>query len=114
MSLDRIIGRIDECKRLDDCMRRKTAQLVIVYGRRRVGKTFLINEYFDDCFAFKITGAYRQGLAFQLENFAKELRRKSGAAWSTPKSWGEAFEYLREYLESLDTNEKQVVFIFGL
>lgn len=110
MSLDRILGRQDECRRLDACMRRKTAQLVVVYGRRRVGKTFLINEYFNDSFSFKITGAYKQNLSFQLENFAKEIRRKSGESWNTPKSWSEAFEYLRDYLESLDTIKKQIVF----
>lgn len=41
---NRIIGRIEECEQLDRCMRSDSSQLVVVYGRRRVGKTFLINE----------------------------------------------------------------------
>jgi len=42
-----IVGREYECERLDDCMLSNQAQLIIIYGRRRIGKTFLINEYFD-------------------------------------------------------------------
>ena len=42
-----IIGRTNEIERIDRCMGESSAQLIIVYGRRRVGKTFLINEYFD-------------------------------------------------------------------
>ena len=74
-----------------------------------VGKTFLINEYFDNDFAFKITGAYKQDRAFQLDNFAKELRRKAKGEWKTPDSWAEAFEYLREYLESLGSRIQSMV-----
>lgn len=107
---EKIIGRKKECERLDDCMREKTAQLVIVYGRRRVGKTFLINEYFNDEFAFKLTGAFGQSRSNQLRNFTAELRRKSGKKWIVPKDWIEAFEDLREYISTLDHVEKQVIF----
>lgn len=43
--MERLIGRETECKRLDKCMQAKTAQLIVVYGRRRVGKTYLVNHY---------------------------------------------------------------------
>lgn len=111
MSRKKLIGRVEECERLDDCMSDHSAQLVIVYGRRRVGKTFLVNEYFDNRFAFKITGAYNQDRSFQLRNFSAELKRKSGRDWRRPKDWVEAFECLREYLEALPLDEKQVVFL---
>jgi predicted AAA+ superfamily ATPase len=52
MGIERIIGRKEECMRLRACLERNEAQLIIIYGRRRVGKTFLINEYFDKRFAF--------------------------------------------------------------
>ena len=48
----RILGRQKECERLKECLEAETAQLVIVYGRRRVGKTFLINEFFEDAMVF--------------------------------------------------------------
>ncbi len=110
MGKHRIIGRIEEIGRLDDCMEADSAQLVIVYGRRRVGKTFLINEYFHNDFAFKLTGTYGKGKDVQLENFASALKRKTRRKLDVPESWREAFEQLRDYLEGLDEDKKQVVF----
>lgn len=107
---ERIIGRTSETARLDRCMDTPEAQLIIVYGRRRVGKTFLINEYFNNEFAFKITGAFKRSKRFQLEGFTGELIRRSGKEWSIPTGWREAFHQLREYLESLTSENKQVVF----
>ena len=78
---ENIIGRTNEIERIDRCMGESSAQLIIVYGRRRVGKTFLINEYFDNNFSFKITGAYKKSRRFQLEGFNEELIRKSGREW---------------------------------
>ncbi len=110
MKKQRLIGRIKECERLDECMNSERAQLIIVYGRRRVGKTFLINEYFKNNFAFKLTGTYGKGKDIQLENFTSEMRRKTRKKCDMPNNWREAFEELRDYLEALPSNEKQVVF----
>lgn len=110
MKKQRIIGRIKECERLDECMNSDRAQLIIVYGRRRVGKTYLINEYFHRDFAFKITGMYGKGRGAQLENFASELKRKTRKKSDVLKNWHQAFEELRDYLELLPEDEKQVVF----
>ena len=107
---NRIVGRHTEISRLDRCMDSSSAQLIVVYGRRRVGKTFLINEYFDNSFAFKITGAYKKSKRFQLESFHEELMRKSGKDCDIPADWREAFRQLREYLESLPSDHKQVIF----
>ena len=60
MSIKNIVGRKEEVSRLDRCMEALSAQLIIVYGRRRVGKTYLINEYYNHKFAFKLTGAYKR------------------------------------------------------
>ena len=64
-----LIGREKEIKRLTKVMKEKEAQLVIVYGRRRVGKTFLVNEFFENKFDFKFTGAYNRPRQEQLKNF---------------------------------------------
>ncbi len=109
--MERLIGRETECKRLDKCMQAKTAQLIVVYGRRRVGKTYLVNHYFEDNIAFKITGAYGQNRDFQLRNFSDELNRRTKQNGSIPKDWSEAFYKLREYIEGLPNNKKQVFFI---
>lgn len=91
-------------------MREDSAQLVIVYGRRRIGKTYLINEFFDHKFSFKLTGVFNQSKTEQLENFTIEIRRRTGDEYIVPKEWKQAFLMLREYLESLPGNKKQIVF----
>ncbi len=108
--MDRIFGRQDEVKRLDRCMAENEAQLVLVYGRRRVGKTFLINEYFDNRFDFKFTGTYDQPRDVQLANFSRELNRQSGSDKGVPSDWTEAFYSLRDYLETRTKAGKCVVF----
>ncbi len=105
-----VIGRNKEIKRLNRAKEETEAQLIIVYGRRRVGKTFLINEYFDYEFDFKFTGAYNQNRQMQLNNFAIELRRYSRKENAAPKDWTHAFSMLRDYLEEKDVRKKQVVF----
>lgn len=108
--MENLIGRENEIKRLDRAMSEKEAQLIVVYGRRRVGKTFLINEYYDNSFAFKFTGSENQKNQRQLKNFILELNNASHKKYDDPKDWTEAFFALRNYLESLDAKKKQVVF----
>ncbi len=110
MAIDRIIGRQVERERLEKCLKADQAQLVIIYGRRRVGKTFLINQFFDGRFDFKLTGAYEEPKETQLRYFASELNRQSGKDNPIPKDWIKAFELLREYLTVLSKKEKHVVF----
>ena len=105
-----LIGREEECRRLDRCLEQEEAQLIIVYGRRRVGKTYLINQYFDNRFDFKLTGEYKSSKENQLENFTLELNRRSGITYDIPKSWKAAFDLLRTYLLSLPQKEKHIVF----
>lgn len=105
-----VIGRVEEWQRIEECMQSNTAQLIIVYGRRRVGKTFLINEFFDNDFSFKLTGAYNQPTAYQLRNFTAEYNRRTGQKIDVPSDWVQAFEYLRNYLSSSKNHEKKVVF----
>ena len=73
----KIIGRKNEIRRLNSCIQETQSQLIIVYGRRRVGKTYLVNQFFHNTFAFKITGAYGQTRKNQFRNFAAELKRKT-------------------------------------
>ncbi len=106
----KIIGRTKEYARLDKCMREETAQLVMVYGRRRVGKTFLINQYFENSFSFKLTGAYNRPKSVQLQAFTSELNRKTHKNNTVPSTWTEAFEMLRAYIEKQDPDKKCVIF----
>ena len=70
----------------------------------------MINEFFHKDFAFKITGIYGKGREVQLESFASELKRKTRKKQEALKNWRQAFEELRDYLETLPEDKKQVVF----
>ncbi len=91
-------------------MEQPFAQLILVYGRRRVGKTFLINEFFENSFAFKVTGAYGEGEKFQIRGFVDELSRMTGKSYPADADWRQAFAWLREYLEQLPKDRRQIVF----
>lgn len=108
--LEKIIGRERESAQIQKCMNSNQAQLVIVYGRRRVGKTFLINNFFNGRFDFKIAGSYAQPKEVQLKNFITELNLQTRQKLKVPENWNDAFFLLREYLESLPKDEKHVIF----
>lgn len=107
-----IIGREKEQAELQRCLESSQSELVIVYGRRRVGKTYLVDVFFQNRFDFTFVGGHGLPLKLQLRNFAKELKRISGAA-SMPNfaDWFEAFDALEDYLASLPADRKKVVFI---
>ena len=107
----RLIGRNDEIRKLERCMERPEAQLIVVQGRRRVGKTFLVQQFFKNGFDFKFTGEYLASRSVQLENFVLELNRRTHSKHEPPKSWKEAFEMLRAYLTTLPEGEKHVIFL---
>ena len=105
-----LIGRAEQVTQLDRCLGMTKPQLIVVYGRRRVGKTYLIDTYFDNRFAFKFTGVYRRRRQKQLSNFNKELSLKSGKQLPAFEDWDDAFFALRAYLDTLG-DQKKVVFI---
>ncbi len=109
MENNNLIGRKSELKQLEKCYNSKQSQLVIVSGRRRIGKTYLIDEAFNGKITFKLTGARNQNLSEQLDNFDKELYHLSKIEKKS-KTWSDAFLSLREYLDSFDSTIRLVVF----
>lgn len=108
----KIIGREMEMAELRRCMESDRSEFVIVYGRRRVGKTFLVDRFFDGEYDFSFVGRNNQAMAKQLRAFAKSLK-KHAAMPKQPvfSDWFDAFDALETYLESLDEDRKKVVFI---
>ena len=106
-----LISREYECSVLQECMKSKRSELVIVYGRRRVGKTYLVEQFFDKTYDFTFVGAHRASGRVQLRNFAKSIKKYSGCD-ELPKydDWYDAFDALEEHLGSLPTNRKKVIF----
>ena len=112
-----IIGRKKEIEELKRYYHSGRAEFVAVYGRRRVGKTFLVNEMFRDSMVFHHTGLSpydrrrRVSLKDQLQNFYFSLLRQGMENIAQPKSWLEAFFLLEQFLETCDNGSRQVVFI---
>lgn len=116
MSVERIVGRREEKSILDKVAGSSDPEFVAVYGRRRIGKTFLIREYFEHDICFEMVGIHGATLADQLENFAHELDKALGLGVrpQRPRSWIEAFQQLESFLESAIVKSrvgKRVVFI---
>jgi len=83
------------------------ARLIAVYGRRRVGKTYLVKYFFDEKFDFFFTGSFETPMKLQLQLFRTALVQYSGRKWPTAKNWFDAFAQLKEYLQGL--NKKRIV-----
>ena len=100
-----IIGRDKEKQILEELYRGSKPEFVAVYGRRRVGKTFLVRELFGDRFSFYHTGLSpmelgdMQLLHGQLKNFSYSLAKYGAEITSEPEDWMDAFNILIEYLE---------------
>jgi len=107
-----LVGRKQEQNELRRLYQSGEAEMVVVYGRRRVGKTFLINQVFDDKgFTFKLTGLHKQKRDVQLRNFVSALKEYSGRQdWSLPKTWEEAFGQLKQYLKETCNGQRRVLF----
>ena len=74
----KLIARDRECSMLRDCMESDRSEFVIVYGRRRVGKTFLVDQYFKMNYDFCFVGSHRSTQRVQLRNFGKAMKQYAG------------------------------------
>ncbi|MDN3506971.1 MAG: ATP-binding protein [Simkaniaceae bacterium] len=109
-----IIGREKEKKTFEKVLRSREAEFVALYGRRRVGKTFLVREYFSKKGTFfEFSGLKNASISIQLENFAKALSRTfyKNAPLKVPKDWQEAFEMLTEQVEKHPKSKKIILFL---
>ncbi|GAB2616368.1 ATP-binding protein [Emticicia sediminis] len=107
----RIVGRKKELRHLQVIVESTKSEFLAVYGRRRVGKTFLIREFFEYSFDFQISGLANASTSQQLFNFHVSLSRQGAKTYEqVPNNWLEAFQRLIDYLESIETSNKKVVF----
>lgn len=108
-----IIGRERESKTLNRIKASKKSEFVALYGRRRVGKTYLIREYFGHDFDFQLTGMANVKTGQQLANFHFSMARDVPSYMKSepPGSWIEAFQYIMDHLESIPGKRKKIVFL---
>ena len=107
----RIIGRDKEKEELNQCLSSKRPEFLAVYGRRRVGKTFLIREHCKKHIVFSLSGAVNTPIKRQLSNFTEALEDYSGISTAAAKDWFDAFRLLKKYLQGLGGRRKKVIFI---
>jgi uncharacterized protein len=112
--MDNIFGRKKEIAVFNDVLASRESEFIAVKGRRRVGKTFLVTTFFKEQTCFYMTGVPNQPIKTQLTAFANELSYRQKKTVDTPKDWLKAFWMLRNYVETVETKTKKVIFIDDL
>jgi uncharacterized protein len=111
--MDFFFGREGEKKQLQELCDSGKAEFLAIYGRRRVGKTYLINEFFKDKGVyFEITGSKKAPKSEQLNNFYREFMVlfPSEAVSRWPKDWGGALNFLKTAISKIPESQKVILF----
>jgi len=107
-----LIGRTEQKAILKEAVASPKSEFVVVYGRRRIGKTFLIKRTLSQAIDFEMTGIQDGGLSDQLTTFVEKLGEQGfgNIQSEKPKNWREAFSLLKKYLQTLKKDKKKVLF----
>ena len=109
-----IYSRKPEQQQLSEILKRDRATFLAIYGRRRIGKTYLIRNFFiDKGTFFHITGVNNEKLFHQLHHFAQETQSTfgSGDDQQHPNSWDEAFERLQTGIQNCTEQGRIIIFL---
>ncbi len=110
-----IVGREKEQTKLNELFKSKTAEFFAIYGRRRVGKTYLVRTVFRQkkCFYFQLSGEKKAKLSQQLKNFSLSMAEtfySQGLTLQTPDSWHDAFQLLTRVIQEKAKTRPVVLF----
>ncbi|QZA58792.1 AAA family ATPase [Candidatus Rhabdochlamydia porcellionis] len=111
--MNAIIGRRKELEMLQEIYESTEPQFLAVYGRRRIGKTFLISEFFKNKgIYFEITGMKEGSKTEQLFQFSYEFSRQFNQRKRTtpPENWAQALNLLHEAIERI--KDKKIILFF--
>jgi len=111
--MSQVFARARELKTLQQLYNSGKPEFLALYGRRRVGKTFLIREFFKNKgLYFALTGVKSASTRKQLKNFVEELERVFGLPqdFKPPKNWFEAFAQLRKALGEVRGTDRIILF----
>ena len=108
----KLVGREKEQDILQQAIASESSQLIAVYGRRRVGKTYLIENTLSREIIFDATGIKEASIRTQISNFQAQIikRSKKLSKSPTPQNWFEAFQLLQKYIEAKG-GKKKVIYI---
>ncbi len=112
--MQNLIGRAAEIQVLNEALASPQAELIAVYGRRRVGKTYLVHTVYEQHIALEVSGVKNATLATQLESFSDTLSAAFHPSMplAIPQNWIQGFRLLINFLETLpERGQKQVVFL---
>ena len=104
------IGREKEINKLKKAKEDNRSHFIAVYGRRRIGKTFLIRETYKEEFLFQHAGLSKGGMKSQIDAFSKSIEKSGLSPEKKPKKWMEAFDDVEELILQSE-KEKKIIFI---
>ena len=105
-----VIGRISETTILLNALENSKPELIVVFGRRRIGKTFLIRNVYRNRIVFEFSGIHNAPFRQQLENFHLTMAEKD-TSFKRPAGWVEAFHQLGSYVNKIRSKKKKIIFI---
>ncbi len=105
-----IIGRKKEIETLKNIYNDNKSHFVAIYGRRRIGKTYLVNEVFKNDMIFHHSGVANGTLKEQLFAFKASLKNCNYLKDVKITNWFEAFEELKDLIRESQT-ERKIIFI---
>ena len=107
-----MIGRKKEIEKIERLLASRRSEFLAVTGRRRVGKTFLVDTMLKNHYCFSMTGIQNGSMGTQLVNFGVKLAEYNGTNISqNPGNWQSAFLQLKGYLKTLPQDRKHVIFL---
>lgn len=110
--MEKIVGRDAEISKLKSLATSDRSEFIALFGRRRVGKTFLVNQVFKDQFDFKMTGVIEGSLKDQFTAFSDAMEDFGYDLPQPPTDWMSAFIALKNALKDVAKTEKRcIIFI---
>jgi uncharacterized protein len=107
-----MVGRKQQIETMQETLRIKKSSFVAVTGRRRVGKTYLIEQVYATNLCLLVTGIQAADKQTQINNFTQKIAEYAGKQIVVPpKNWQQVFSELKNYLKTLPKNKKQVIFL---
>ena len=107
-----MIGRDIQIEQLNEALVSPKSSFIAITGRRRVGKTFLIDEVYKKNICLRVTGIQGGDLKAQIVNFIEKISEYSNKPiFTIPQNWQEIFSLFKTYLKTLSRNKKQVIFL---
>lgn len=106
-----MIGRVFQKEQLERILKRERSAFVAVTGRRRVGKTYLIDHELESHMCFRLTGIQGASKQQQIQNFIAKLSEYQRTYHVTPNNWQEVFILFKQFLQGLKKTKKQIIFI---